>query len=38
MNVIAGTAQPQSAENGSTSSNPFQGGSQQSGGRRPGGF
>ncbi len=37
MNVIAGTAQPQSAENESTSSNPFQG-SQQSGGRRPGGF
>lgn len=38
MKVIAGTAQPQSAENGSTSGNPFQGTSQQGGGRRPGGF
>lgn len=38
MKVIAGTAQPQSAGNTSTSSNPFQGNNGQQRGRRPGGF
>ena len=40
MKVIAGTAQPQSAENETSTSNPFQqgGSGQQGGGRRPGGF
>nr|MDP9193406.1 efflux RND transporter periplasmic adaptor subunit [Acidobacteriota bacterium] len=37
MQVIAGTAQPQSAETTSNAS-PFQNNNQQQGGRRPGGF